>query len=93
MTTMQIVFDGATYTVFDPDSTSTATRGLTLAEAADRLLTSDGYTYEIRPDHRDGGGFTLWASMSSQNAPGPEAMTDAAFDAMLAEIAASEEEG
>lgn len=54
-----------TYTVFRADNAaSIAGKGLTLEQAADTLLTSDGYEYEIR---QEDGLFVLWASDGSRN--------------------------
>lgn len=59
-----------TYTVFSADDSSDAKGGLSLQEAAIRLLTADGYDYEIRAEN-DGKGWRLWLSRVSQNASGP----------------------
>jgi len=42
-------------------------RDCSLAEAADAILTYDGYTYDIRP--AADGGFVLWVSQFSRNSP------------------------
>jgi hypothetical protein len=54
-----------TYTVFcADDSASVQGRGLSLAQAADCLLTADGYEYEVRDED---GLLILWISDGSQN--------------------------
>lgn len=111
-----------TYTVYRPDDSSDAETGLTAIDAMDRILSHDGFAYEVRP--MDGGGFALWHSDGSANSPRgarhmvktvafslatnrataeqeiaervikarwprlPEAMPDADFAAMMAQIAA-----
>ena len=54
-----------TYTVFRSDNSADATRGLTLEQAADALMTEDGYAYEWRTDAD--GYHTLWISDGSAN--------------------------
>jgi hypothetical protein len=54
-----------TYTVYRAADTSSHTSGLTLDEAADALLTTDGYAYEWRTD--DEGYHVLWISDGSAN--------------------------
>lgn len=55
-----------TYTVFQANDSSIFTSGLSLADAANTVLTDDGFEWEIRPD-ADGEGFRLWASNASRN--------------------------
>ena len=114
------------YTVFKYEDSSQARRGLTLAEAAQELLSADGHEYEIRQDGTLSDGspwFVLWRTQFSRNSPlggqpmvatrfvgeteeeiwqkvvdssriggsdwnGLEAMSDRAFDAMLADLRA-----
>lgn len=80
-----------TYTVFDANDTSTAERGLTAVEAMDRILTDDGYEYEIRPEE-DGIGFRLWHSRSSRNSTGPRGMVKTVAFSLAADRAAAEQE-
>lgn len=54
-----------TYTVYRADDTSSHTSGLTLEDAADMLLTTDGYAYEWRTDAD--GYHVLWISDGSAN--------------------------
>lgn len=56
-----------TYTVFCSNDANVARRGLTLANAADELLTQDGYAYEIRPVEGYDGQMQLWTSDGSAN--------------------------
>lgn len=56
-----------TYTVYHHDGLFPAEPGLTLAEAADRMLTYDGHEYEIRSS--DDSGFELWHTPFSRNGP------------------------
>jgi len=53
-----------TYTVFDSNNSSVYRSGLSLADAADELLKTDGYRYEIREDD---GLFELFISERSEN--------------------------
>jgi len=73
------------YTVYRADDSGAFTAGLTLEEAADRLLAADGYTYEIREDAD--GYKELFVSELSGNAsggPGRLRRVTGAFD--VAEI-------
>lgn len=58
------------YTVYRPEDSSDPQRGLTLEQAADALLTADGYEYEIREDTGLRPGWTLFISRRSRNAFG-----------------------
>ena len=58
-----------TYTVYQSQDFSICRTGLTLDQAANELLTGDGYTYEIRPED-DGQGWRLWISRGSQHSYG-----------------------
>lgn len=113
-----------TYTVFRADDSSVIEgRGLSLREAADALLTADGYAYELRTDPTFG--FELFISDGSRNSTrgarnmisaalggyygdtedevwrkvvvdewrGYEAMTDEAYDDMVARLKAENEAG
>lgn len=53
------------YTILNAGNGNEPIRGLSLADAAQELLLSDGHDYEIRaePD----GGFTLWLTQFSRN--------------------------
>lgn len=111
-----------TYTVYRAEDSSDNEAGLTAVEAMDRIMSHDGYEYDIRP--MDGGGWALWHSDGSRNSTRgarhmvktvafslaadraaaeqeiaecvikarwprlPEAMPDADFSAMMAQIAA-----
>ena len=106
-----------TYTTIDADG-YVLDRGLSLAEAADAIMTSDSREWEIRPDG-DGLGVTAWSRQQVANHPWArtaiysghtdraaaeqeickkivtserwaghcEAMTDAAYDEMMAQVA------
>ena len=57
-----------TYTVrriYDTDQTAEV--GLTLKDAAEALMTQDGFAFEIRPS--TGGMLSLWLSDGSANSP------------------------
>lgn len=54
-----------TYTVLDNGSGEAIATGLTAAEAAHEILTSDSQEYDIRED--EDGGFTLWARQQVAN--------------------------
>ena len=105
-----------TYTTIDTDG-YVLDRGISLVEAADAIMTSDGREWEIRED-KDGG-FTAWSRQQVANLPWGatvlysiksdraeaeaeicekivtserwsghcEAMTDAAYDEMTAQVA------
>lgn len=58
-----------TYTIDDHGDIES---GLTVVEAAHRLLTRDGYEYEVR---REDDYWTLYVSRCSRNSTGPRGMT------------------
>lgn len=112
-----------TYTVTNPNSGALLGRGLSVTEAADAILTHDGYAYEVR--EMGAGHYELFVSDGSANSPrgarhlnstilsiggcyaadaeaawrelagrvltadweGPQAMTDADYEAALADQA------
>ena len=68
--------EALTYTVFSSSDLGHATPGLTLAEAADALMSTDGYAWEWRTEKRDVSGyrrpqeyFVIWVSDGSANSP------------------------
>ena len=113
---------GPTYTILDFDG-YVMERGVSLAEAADAIMTSDSREWQIRED-KDGG-YTVWTRQQVANRPWRataiwsfeaeraaaeqeicekivfaerfaghyEAMTDAAYDEMMAQVAIDNGEG
>ena len=81
-----------TYTVFNPQDSDEHESGLTALEAMDRILTDDGFRYEIRPG-ADGRGWRLWHSDGSANSTrgARHFVATVAFSVREAEIEATEE--
>lgn len=81
-----------TYTVFRHDDSSVAQRGLTRAEAANELLSADGYDWEIR-QNKSSGGYDLWTREFSRNSPlGNRPLTRTVFSSPASDRALAEEE-
>lgn len=55
-----------TYATFNQNDSADAVTGCTLRDAAQTLLTADGYRYEIRPHDT---GYSLWVSQFSDASP------------------------
>jgi hypothetical protein len=55
-----------TYTVYNPSGGMEAESGMSLADAANKMLTYDGHEWEIR---EEGGAFNLYTSQFSRCSP------------------------
>lgn len=80
-----------TYTVFQSNDSSIFESGLSLADAANSVLTHDGHEWEIRPA-ADGDGFRLWTSNASRNSAAYQGLRQSTVWSLASDRQAAEAE-
>lgn len=78
------------YIVTQP-SNGHVTRPMTLAEAADHVMSYDGHEYDIRPS-ADGVGYELWLSCHSRNSTCWKGLTKSVIFSLRDDLAQATEE-
>ena len=78
------------YTVYNPSGGMEAETGMSLADAANKMLTYDGHEWEIREED---GAFNLYTSQFSRNSPcGGGDLVDTVISSYAADRAVAETE-